>query len=85
MSRGGAQHSKDLQAMADELADRRLQLAINDMQIRLDCHGRAVASTTSFQKYSDGYEESLPVSIDVQMEYARELYEWATEQLRESV
>ena len=48
MSRAGAQHSRDLQAMVDEVADRKLQLAINDMQIRLDCHGRAVASTTIF-------------------------------------
>ena len=71
--------------MVDEVADRKLQLAINDMQIRLDCHGRAVASTTIFIKDNDDSESNVPVDRSEQMDYARELYEWATEKLKEVV
>lgn len=78
MSKGGAQHSRNIKDMAKQLHEKDFSLAMNDVQIKFECHQRAVSATTVFDKVGD-IERSTPTTKDVQIEYAKELYDWVTE------
>lgn len=78
MSKGGAQAGRDLKQLASDLQERNFQLQMNDIQIRFECHQRAVSATTVFEKIGD-VERSTPAPADHQTAYAKELYAWVTE------
>jgi len=78
MSKGGAQHSRDIKDMAKQLHEKDFSLAMNDVQIKFECHQRAVSATTVFDKVGD-IERSTPVEPAAQIAYAKELYAWVTE------
>ncbi len=84
MSKGGAKHSRDIKELAKELSDKDFSLAMNDVQIKFECHQRAVSATTVFDKVGD-IERSTPTTKEVQIEYAKQLYAWVTEVFEEKV
>jgi hypothetical protein len=80
MTKQGAQAGRDLKQLVAQNHERDFQLAMNDVQIRFECHQRAVSSTTQFEKAGD-IERTTPVEPAAQLAYAKELYDWVTEAL----
>ncbi len=84
MSQGGAKHSRDIKEIAKNLHEKDFSLAMNDVQIKFECHQRAVSATTVFDKIGE-VEKTTPAPVEDQLAYAKQLYAWVTEVFEEKV
>lgn len=80
MTKGGARAGQDARKLVASAQQDRLQLAMNDVQIKFECHQRAVAATSTIEKVGEA-EKITPVTPAEQLAYSRELYDWVTEAL----
>jgi hypothetical protein len=80
MSQGGARAGQDARKLIANAQEQRLQLAMNDVQIKLECHQRAVSSTTLFERIGET-ERTTPAATEIQLAYAKAIYDWVTTSL----
>lgn len=78
MTKKGAEHSRNIKDMAKQMHEQDFQLSMNDVQMKFECHQRAVAATSQFEKVGE-IERTTPAPTAAQVAYAKELYEWVTE------
>lgn len=78
MTKKGAEHSRNIKEMAKNLHEQDFQLSMNDVQIKFECHQRAVSASSLIEKVGDT-ERVTPLPQADQIAYAKELYAWVTE------
>lgn len=80
MSQSGARAGQDLAALAAQQHEIEKAKRQAEYGLRFECHQRAVNATTTMFKGVDGQGDMLqPAPIDVQMDYAQELFDWVTQ------
>lgn len=77
MSQAGATAVRDLRSAVEQRAQIRHQENQQLAGLKLEVHQRAVSATTKFTAEGGGE----PATPEAQMEYAKQLYAWVTEDL----